>query len=202
MNIHPTAILEGNIRLGENVTIGPYAVIVGDVIIGENTKVYPFAAIGGDPQHRHFKNPGLPVKIGSDCVIRENVTIHAGTKQQTIVGNDCYFMACSHVAHDCTIEDQVTMANNTLLAGHVHVMRGASLGLACTVHQYSVIGSWSMLGMGSVIGRKTRVAPGKIFAGNPARMAGPNKVGLDRHTITDETLACETARFWSLVDGN
>lgn len=202
MNIHPTAILEGDIRLGSDVTVGPYVVITGNVTIGEKTKIYPFASIGANPQHRHFQNVGLPVRIGSECVIRENVTVHAGTKDATLIGDDCYLMAGVHIAHDCTLEDEITIANNTLLAGHVHIMRGANLGLNCLVHQYNVIGSYSMLGMGSIVTRKTRVTPGKTFVGNPARLARPNTVGLERFGVDDLQLSKETARFWSLLNAD
>jgi UDP-N-acetylglucosamine acyltransferase len=81
-------------------------------------------------------------------------------------------------------------------------MKGATIGLGATVHQYSLIGSYSMVGMNSVVGVKCRITPGKIFAGNPARSAGENVIGLTRNNVSDDYLKKETNRFWYILDGD
>jgi len=88
------------------------------------------------------------------------------------------------------------------LGGHSYVMQGATIGLGATVHQYSLIGSFSMIGMNSVVGVKARITPGKIFAGNPARSAGENVIGLSRNKVTNEYLIKETERYWYILDGD
>ena len=145
-DIHPKADVDAKAQLGEDVRIGPYAVIGPDVVIGDRTRIGPHvviegvttvgkenilfgqANIGGDPQDLSYENEPTHLEIGDGNTVREFVTINRGTVKGggvTRIGSGCLFMACSHVAHDCSIEDGVMLANNALLAGHVAVGRGA-----------------------------------------------------------------------------
>jgi len=115
--------------------------------------------------------------------------------RQTVVADNGYFMANAHIAHDCLIEDGVTMCNNATLGGHTTVMRGATLGFGATVHQYQVIGAYSMLGMGTIVPKHIEILPGEMYAGNPAKHIGPNIVGLERAGITAQMRKAEHERY-------
>ena len=201
MNIDKTAIIKGDVQFGNDVFVGPYTVIYGPVEIGNNVLIHGFVSIGDVPQH--IKMPKLcGVKIGDNTTIREFATIHGGTVTETKIGKDCYLMNYSHVSHDSILEENVTLANSVQLGGHSYVMQGAILGLGSAIHQYSLIGSFSMLGMNSTVGVKARITPGKIFTGNPARSAGENLVGLTRNNVSQEYLIKETERYWYILDGD
>ena len=168
--IHPTAILDGNISLAGDVEIGPHCVLKGDIQLGAGTKlvgncyltgslsmgeqntVYPFTSIGFAAQDISCPadkyEPGIV--IGDRNVFREGFTAHRATKETpTTIGNDNLFMASSHVAHDCNIGNQNTIVNCVLLAGHVHIQNNILIGGDAAVHQFVTIGNGAMIiGMG------------------------------------------------------
>lgn len=182
--VHETAIIEWDlVDIGVENTIGPY--------------VY----IGGDAQHKTEKSTGKII-IGSGNTIREYTTIHLPTNNDTptTVGNNCYLMAVSHIAHDCHVEDDVVICNNTALAGHVHIMKNSQIGLNTCIHQYQVIGSYCMIGMGSVITKKNKIRPGTKWAGNPASYIGKNEIGLSRNNVSSNELESEIQRHAKLFE--
>ena len=197
MNIDESVHVEGDVIFGRNCEIGPHVCLYGPLTIGENTVVYAGAVIGSAPQHRS-KQKKFGVKIGDGCVIREYVTIHAGIQRETIVGDYAYLMAGSHVAHDCLLEENVTLANSALLAGHCHVMRNANLGLNVSVHQYSVIGSYTMLGMGTVVHSRSKIEPGVVYIGNPSKPLRMNHLSMNRSHVELQELEDERKRFEAL----
>ena len=176
--------------------IHPTAIVNWDKVkMGTGNVVYPYACIGLDAQHLRDESEGI-IEIGNNNVFREYVTVHMPTKSKlTKIGNDGFFMVLSHIAHDCIVEDNVRMSNNSILSGHVHVMTGAVLGLSCCVHQFQVIGSYTMLGMGTIVGAKNQILPGKIYVGSSAKGLRENTVGLERNNITPEDLEKETERY-------
>ena len=122
--IHPTAIVEAGAQLGADCEIMAYAVLTKHCMLGDRVVVHPFAVIGGDPQYLKFdRATDGRVQVGAGTVLREHVTInrsiHAG--KATLVGENCFLMAASHVAHDCEVGSHVVFANAALLAGHVSV---------------------------------------------------------------------------------
>jgi UDP-N-acetylglucosamine acyltransferase len=197
MNIDESVHVEGDVIFGRNCEIGPHVCLYGPLTIGENTIVYAGAVIGSAPQHRS-KQKQFGVRIGDGCVIREYVTIHAGIQRETVVGDYAYLMAGSHVAHDCLLEENVTLANSALLAGHCHVMRNANLGLNVSVHQYSVIGSYTMLGMGTVVHSRSKVEPGVVYIGNPSKPLRMNHLSMNRSHVELQELEDERKRFEAL----
>jgi len=197
MNIHSTVHVEGDVSIGKDVVIGPNVCLYGPLDIGANCEIYPGAVIGADPQHRSRRKL-MGVKIGKGSVIREYVTVHAGIARQTVVGEFAYLMAGSHVAHDCFLEENVTLANSALLAGHCHVMRNANLGLNVSVHQYSVIGSYTMLGMGTVVHSRSRIEPGVVYIGNPSKPLRMNHLSMNRSHVELQELEDERKRFEAL----
>lgn len=147
MKIHPTAIVESGAHVGEGTEIGPHTVIYKHVTIGPNCKIHAGAVIGDTPQDLSFKNVESFVRIGANCVIRENVTIHRGTIEgsATAVGDQCYLMANSHLAHNVTLGNKVIMANGALLGGYVEVGDGAFISGNVVVHQFVRVGRLAML---------------------------------------------------------
>jgi UDP-N-acetylglucosamine acyltransferase len=197
MNIDESVHVEGDVIFGRNCEIGPHVCLYGPLTIGENTIVYAGAVIGSAPQHRS-KQKKFGVRIGDGCVIREYVTIHAGIQRETVVGDYAYLMAGSHVAHDCLLEENVTLANSALLAGHCHVMRNANLGLNVSVHQYSVIGSYTMLGMGTVVHSRSKIEPGVVYIGNPSKPLRMNHLSMNRSHVELQELEDERKRYEAL----
>lgn len=203
IQLHPTAIIDPGARLAEGVEVGPYAVIAGDVEIGADCRVGPHAVIlphtrigarcrvhahavlGDLPQDLAFRNVVSHVVIGDECVIREGVTIHRGTREATVtrVGRGCYLMANSHLAHNVELDDQVILANGVLLAGYVQVGARAFVSGNVAVHQFCRVGRLAMLGGGSVVTKD--VLPFCTTAtAMRNRVAGINVVGLRRAGFT------------------
>ncbi len=162
--------------------------------MGANNHTYSGAQIGIRPQDlKHLKDMTGTTIIGNNNIFRESVTVSSSTVYSvedtgkvTQIGDHCLFMACSHVAHDCTVGDRVIIANNSALAGHVEVHDGAILGGLVGVHQFCRIGLMAFVGGMSRINMD--VPPYMIIEGNPARCYGPNVVGLTRSGFSKEAI--------------
>ena len=197
--IHSTAIISDTAQIAESVTVGPYAVIGDNVVIGAGTTVgshvvingpstigadnhiYQFASIGDDPQDKKYAGEPTQLIIGDRNTIREYCTVSRGTTQDkgiTRMGDDNWIMAYVHIAHDCVIGDKCIMANNTTLAGHVHVGDWVIFGGFSGAHQFCKIGSHAFLGMYSGINRD--VPAYTMVSGQPGVPKGINSEGLKR----------------------
>ena len=219
-DIHPTAIVDPAARLGADVRIGPlcvvgpgaslgdgvalesHVVIAGETEVGARTRVWPFASLGHQPQDLKFRGERTRLEIGSDCLIREHVTMNPGTVGGggvTRVGDRCLLMVGAHVAHDCVIGDGVILANNATLAGHVAIGDGVILGGLCAVHQFVRIGRGAMVG--GLTGVERDVIPFGSAVGDRARLAGLNVVGLKRRGATRETLHALRAAYREIFLG-
>lgn len=185
MNIHPTAVVEEGAELGEGVEIGPHAVIFRRVCIGPRTRIHAGAVIGDTPQDLAFKDVESRVVIGADCVIREHVTIHRGTGLDTVtsVGDRCFLMANSHLAHNVKLGHRVILANGVLLAGHVQVADGAFISGNAVVHQFVRIGRLAMLSGCAAISKD--IPPFCVAQGAALNLvSGLNVVGMRRAGLT------------------
>jgi UDP-N-acetylglucosamine acyltransferase len=204
--IHPTAIVSPKAKLGENVTVGPFTIIEDDVQIGDGSsiasnaliangtrlgrecKVYHGAALGTPPQDLKFRGEITTLEVGDHTVIREFVTMNRGTHERwkTLVGNHCFFMAYTHVAHDCIVGNHVILANSANMGGHVIIEDHAVVGGIVAIHQFSHIGCHSMIGGGF---RVTKDVPPYVLAGQePLAFSGLNIVGLRRRNFPQETI--------------
>ncbi|MCK6406382.1 MAG: acyl-ACP--UDP-N-acetylglucosamine O-acyltransferase [Rhodocyclaceae bacterium] len=205
--IHATAIVHPNAKIGAHVEVGPYAVIGEHVEIGDNTwvgphvvingrtrigrdnRIYQFASLGEVPQDKKYAGEPTRLEIGDRNTIREFCTFNLGTAQDagvTRIGNDNWIMAYVHVAHDCQIGNNTTFANNSQLAGHVHIDDWAILGGFTGVHQFCRIGAHVMTAVGTVILQD--VPPYVMAAGNTASPYGLNAEGLKRRGFSAEAL--------------
>ena len=203
MMIADTACVDPRAEISDDVEIGPYCVVGPDVKIGRGTKlmghvylhgvvtlgernvVWPFCVIGGEPQDTSYKGTPTRVEIGDDNILRESVTVNRGSEKEfgvTRIGNGCFFFANAHVAHDCVVGDRVTLANGTMLGGHVHVESFANLSGGVAVHHYVTVGSYSFVGGLSRIYHD--VPRFMLVEGNPSKVRCINIVGLRRNGIT------------------
>ncbi|MGM0562739.1 MAG: acyl-ACP--UDP-N-acetylglucosamine O-acyltransferase [Pseudomonadota bacterium] len=216
--IHETAIIDPSADLADNVEIGAYSIIGPDVKIGTGTVVdahvvikgpttigcdnrfYSFSSIGEEPQDLKYRGEATRLEIGDRNKVREFCTFNRGTEEGgglTKIGSDNLFMAYCHVAHDCLVKNEVVVANNTALAGHVTVEDGAKLGGFTLVHQFCHLGTHCFTSMGSAINRD--VTPYTLVAGNYANAIGINKVGLKRGGMDEEVIKALHKAFRALV---
>lgn len=204
---HPTAIVEDGARIGAGVRIGPYCVIGPEVELGEGcelvshvvvagrtrigprTRIWPFASIGHQPQDLKYKGETVTLTIGSDCLIREGVTMNPGTAgggSETVVGDGCAFLANSHVGHDCRVGNNVIFSNNVMLAGHCTVGDHAILGGGAAVIQFARVGAHAFIG--GMSGLEHDLIPYGMAVGNRAYLNGLNIVGLQRRGFPREQI--------------
>ncbi len=206
--IHKTAIISQDASIGKNVIVGPYAVIEGPVVLGDDVyigshcvveghtqlgkgcQVYSHAVIGSPPQDKKHKHKDMvQLVVGDYNIFREYVTVNPGTVEgggRTTIGTNNLFMACSHVAHDCHIGSDCTLANYVGLSGHVSIEDRAIIGGLSGVHQFGRVGYLSMIGGCSKVNQD--VPPFGMVDGNPATLRGLNIVGLKRANLPSETL--------------
>src|SRR5581483_7650782 len=205
--VHATAIVEAGARLGEGVRVGPFcfvggevaladevelvshAVVSGRTSIGPRTRIFPFASIGHQPQDLKYKGEPSTLEVGSDCLIREGVTMNPGTEgggMATVVGDHCAFLANSHVGHDCKVGSHVIFSNNVMLAGHCFVGNFAILGGGAAVIQFARVGAHSFLG--GMSGLENDLIPYGMALGNRAYLSGLNIVGLQRRGFSREQI--------------
>jgi UDP-N-acetylglucosamine acyltransferase len=201
LNIHPTAVVHPGANIHPSVLISPYSVIGPMVSIGPNTKIGAHCVIGGPPEHKdHWDRWGFGVSIGEECFISNGVTIDSGIENNTSVGNRVTILRQAHVGHDAQIEDDVTLSCSVLVGGHSRVMRFANCGLGAIIHQRSLIGFLSMLGMGTIVTKKTPIRPCGIYVGNPAAALRRNDVGIDRSGLSEEQLNALLKEYSELVN--
>ncbi len=204
--IHPTAVIEGDVSIGDDCEIGPFCTIRGTVrlgngnrllanahlsgplTIGDGNILFPGAALGFAPQDINFPwdRPGPGLEIGSHNTFREGVTIHRGkTDQPTRVGHHTYWMSCSHAGHDCQVGDRCIIGSGSLLAGHVDMADRVLLSGNASLHQFVQVGSGAMLS--GHAGSTRDVLP--WFTVTSMNYAGSvNLVGLRRNGFTAEQI--------------
>ncbi|ALK10193.1 acyl-ACP--UDP-N-acetylglucosamine O-acyltransferase [Blastochloris viridis] len=187
--VGPFCIVGPEVELGDGVELISHAVVIGASRIGARTKIHPFAVIGGLPQAVRHGGGDSRVEVGADCIIRETVTINAGTDfggGVTTVGDRCFMMAGSHAAHDCHVGDDVIFANNATLGGHCMVGDKSFLGGQCGVHQFVRIGEQSIIG--GMTGVEHDVIPFGSVVGSRGQLGGLNLVGLKRRGFSREAI--------------
>jgi len=171
--IHPTAIIEGNVNLGINNEIGPYTVIYGPTTIGDNNLIGPHVTIGTrgqDTRNPRYDASMSFIEIGNNNIIGEYTAIQKPCYRDiTKVGNNVYLMQGVCIPHDAILEDDVVVTPMIVLAGITQILQGASIGIGCTIHQYTVIGQYAMVGMGSAL--RKNIKPFSIFvSGKPPKV--------------------------------
>lgn len=218
--IHPSSIVESGAVIGENVKIGPFCyigpkvvlgddiellshvVVIGRTTVGKGTKIFPNAVIGGDSQSVHHSAVDTELLIGTNCTIREGVTMNTGTVEhggKTVVGDNNLFLANSHVAHDCRLGSNIILSNNVMLAGHVTVEDRVILGGGCAVHQFTRVGRQAFVGGLSAVSYD--VIPYGMLNGNPGLLSGLNVVGMSRAGIDRATIHVVRRAYKQIFEG-
>ena len=220
-DIHPTAVIEDGAQIAASAKIGPFCwissrakigenvqllgrvTIMGDTTVGEGTIVFPGACLGGGPQDHgnEFKEEAKLI-IGKNNIIRENVTMHAGTPKEhftTTVGDGGMFMINSHVAQDCVVGNNVIMTNNAVIGGHVRLGDGVIIGGNAAVHQFCRIGRKAMIGGLSGVDRD--VIPFGIVTGDRGKLRGLNVIGLKRSGYDEGVVKSITKAFMFIFKG-
>ncbi len=198
VEVGPCAVIEGPVKIGAGSRIFPHAYICGDVTMGEGNTVYPGAVIGTEPQDLSYEGAESSVRIGDGNTLREGVTIHRGTEagSETVIGSDCYLMAMSHVAHNCTVGDNVILANCALLGGHVDVADRAFLSGGAVIHQFVRIGSHAFVSGNASISMDV---PPYVTVRGRNLVAQVNKVGVRRSPHITEAGAKAIERCYRLL---
>lgn len=204
VEVMPYTIIEEQVQIGSGCIIGPHCVIGKGTVMGANNRTYSGAQIGVSPQDlKHLTDAVGKTLIGDNNTFRESMTVSSSTvysmddmERATRIGDNCLFMACSHIAHDCTVGSRVILANSAALAGHVEVQSGAILGGLSGVHQFCRVGAMAFIGGMSRINMDA--LPYMIMEGHPARCYGPNVVGLTRNGFSKETVA-QIRRIYKLL---
>ena len=197
--IDPSARIDAGAAVGSDVSIGPYCVIGPDVSLGDGcrlvshvniaghttigprTVIYPFASLGTPPQSVSYRGEPTKLVVGADCQIREGVTMNTGTAQDrgiTTVGDKCFIMINSHIAHDCQVGNNVIFANNVMLGGHVTIEDNVVFGGGVAVRQHVRIGEGAMIV--GISGVRADIIPWGMAQGPLANLIGLNVIGMRR----------------------
>lgn len=214
--IHSTAIVSDKAKIGKNVRIGPFSIIEDDVEIGDNCEIrssviiangsrigknckfFAGAVISTEPQDLKFDGEPTHVYIGDNTMVREFATINRGTREtgKTSIGSNCLIMSYCHVAHDCSVGDNVIISNVTQLAGHVTIEDWVVLGGMAKIHQFCRVGKHSMVGADCKVVKD--VAPFTLVDRKPAQVEGINKVGLRRRGFANDVIQ-EIEQFYDTI---
>ena len=188
LKIDSFSSIHNNVEIGDNCWIGSNVTIFPGARIGSNCQIFPGAVISAIPQDLKFAGEDTTAIIGDNTVIRECVTINRGTKYNhtTQIGNNCFLMAYSHVAHDCIIKNNVIIANGVAIAGHVEIDNHAIIGGLAAIQQFTKIGKFSMISGGSLV--RKNVPPYIKVAKEPLRFIGINTIGLVRNNFTKKQI--------------
>ncbi len=207
LKIHPTAIVDSKAELDSSVEVGAYTtigagvrvdagtriashvVLKGPTTIGKNNQIFQFSSLGEQPQDKKYRDEPTTLEIGDNNTIREFCTFNRGTIQDkgiTKIGNDNWIMAYVHIAHDCQIGNNIIMANNSSLAGHVDIHDYAILGGFTLIHQFCKVGAHVITAVGSVVFKD--IPPYVTAAGYDAKPHGINAEGLKRRGFDADSI--------------
>lgn len=189
VRIGPHCMVGGHVSLGEACELVSHVVVAGRTTIGARTRIFPFASLGHQPQDLKYSGEHSTLAIGENCLIREGVTMNPGTaggSMTTVVGNNCAFLANSHIGHDSRIGNNVILSNNVMIAGHCTVDDFVIIGGGAAVIQFAHVGAHAFVG--GMSGLENDLIPYGMAIGNRARLNGLNIVGLQRRGFTREQI--------------
>jgi UDP-N-acetylglucosamine acyltransferase len=188
--VGPYTVVGAHVKIGANTTVGAHCVIEGRTTIGRDNRIFQFASLGAVPQDKKYAGEPTELVIGDRNTIREFCTFNLGTAQdtgKTQIGDDNWIMAYAHIAHDCQLGNQIILANNATLAGHVHLDDWVIIGGLTGVHQFVKVGAHVMAGFASHVSQD--VPPFMMVDGNPLAVRGFNIEGLRRRGFSPARIA-------------
>ncbi len=199
VSVGPYTVIGPHVRIGAGTTVGPHCVIEGHTTIGQDNRIFQFCSLGAVPQDKKYANEPCELVLGDRNTVREFCTFNIGTPQDqgvTRVGHDNWIMAYVHLAHDCVVGNQTIFANNTQLAGHVHVGDWVILGGFTVVHQFVRVGAHAMTAMCSLL--FADLPPFVMCQGQPAAARSMNFEGLRRRGFSPERISAVKAMHKAL----
>ena len=198
------SIIGAGVEIGDGTSIGPHVVIEGPTRIGRDNRIFAFASIGAEAQDKKFSGERCELVIGDRNVIREFTTLNRGTGNgggSTRIGDDNWFLAYSHVAHDCTVGNHCVFSNNATLAGHVEVGDHVILSGFAGVHQFCRIGAHAFIGMGTLVAGDVPPYLMVAVGDGRARPRGINAEGLKRRGFDAGRIAAIKRAYRTLYVG-
>lgn len=190
VSVGPYTVIGPHVRIGAGTTIGAHCVIEGHTTIGRDNRIFQFNSLGAIPQDKKYGGEPCELVIGDRNTIREFCTFNIGSPGDvgvTRLGDDNWIMGYVHLAHDCQVGNHTIFANNSQLAGHVHVGDSVILGGFTVVHQFVRIGAHSMTAMCSLL--FADLPPFVMCQGQPAAARSMNYEGLRRRGFSPERIA-------------
>ena len=195
------AVVGAGVELGDRCVLHPHAVVQGPAKFGPGNTFHSFCVIGGDPQDYTFADEHVELEVGEGNIFREHVTVSRGTKKgggTTLIGSKNFFLAYSHVGHDCQVGSNTLFVNGATLAGHVTVQDFVTVGAFSPVHQFCRLGRYAYIGACTVITQD--VLPfSLIVTQRETRCFGPNAIGLERKGFSAERVKKLQQAFRLLV---
>ncbi|MBL4872976.1 MAG: acyl-ACP--UDP-N-acetylglucosamine O-acyltransferase [Rhodobacteraceae bacterium] len=219
--IHPSAVIEEGAVIGANCKIGPFSlvgqdvtlgddvelfshvVVVGRTKIGNKTRIWPTASIGHQPQDLKYAGEITYLEIGSNCMIREGVTVNPGTKGgtgTTRIGDNCLLMLGAHIGHDAQVGNRVILANQASVAGHVTIGDDVIIGALSGIHQFVNVGKGAIIG--AVVAVVNDVIPYGMAVSERTNLGGLNLTGLKRRGVDKATINELRASFSEIFEGD
>ena len=197
VRVGPYAVIDEGVELGADCVVGPHVYLTGLTVIGAGNRFHAGCVIGDAPQDLKYKGEPTRLRIGDNNVFREYVTVHRSNKtaEDTVIGSHNFFMANSHVAHNCVVGDQVILANGALLGGHAVVQDRAFISGNCLVHQFTRVGTLALMQGGAAISQDL---PPFTIAQRENEICGLNVIGLRRAGFTAEQ-RLELRRLYHLL---
>jgi UDP-N-acetylglucosamine acyltransferase len=190
VSVGPYSVIGPNVKIGAGTTVAAHVVLEGHTTIGRDNRIFQFNSIGAANQDKKYGGEPTRLVIGDRNTIREFCTLQVGTVQDkavTTIGSDNWIMAYCHVAHDCIVGSNVTLANNATLAGHVEVGDWVTVGGLTGIHQFVKVGAHVMIGFYSAVSQD--VPPFMLVDGNPLAVRGFNVIGLRRRDFSPARIA-------------
>lgn len=191
VTVGPGTIIGADVEIGEGTWVGPHVVIQGPTVIGKNNKIFQFASVGDEPQDITYQGEPTRLEIGDNNIIREFCMISRGTVKGgglTRIGDDNFFMAYTHIGHDCIVGNHIIMVNYSALSGHVVLNDYANIGAYAAVHQFCYVGAYAFIARATYVTKD--VLPYVMIAGHTTSACGINTVGLRRRGFSSEAIDC------------
>ncbi|MCX7118020.1 MAG: acyl-ACP--UDP-N-acetylglucosamine O-acyltransferase [Legionellales bacterium] len=191
VSIGPGTIIGEDVEIGEGTWVGPHVVIQGPTVIGQHNKIFQFASVGDDPQDITYQGEPTRLEIGNHNIIREYAMISRGTVKGsgiTQIGDHNFFMAYTHIGHDCVVGHHVIMVNYSALSGHVVLGDYTNIGAYAAIHQFCHVGVYAFVARATYVSKD--VLPYVMIAGHNTSACGINTVGLRRRGFSSATIDC------------
>lgn len=191
VTVGPGTIIGADVVIGEGTWVGPHVVIQGPTVIGKHNKIFQFASVGDEPQDITYQGEPTRLEIGDHNIIREFCMISRGTVKGgglTHIGNHNFFMAYTHIGHDCMVGNHIIMVNYSALSGHVTLGDYANIGAYAAVHQFCYVGAYAFIARATYVTKD--VLPYIMIAGQSTSACGINTVGLRRRGFSSSAIDC------------